>query len=73
MQHLARQRREVDQGSTSANRNDVLIAVVFTPREGIRLAEPAGIRYHPDDPGRSDVDLSGGRSTSGASPARTGL
>ena len=24
---------------------------------GIRLAELAGIRYHPDDPGRSDVDL----------------
>jgi integrase/recombinase XerD len=24
---------------------------------GIRLAELAGIRYHPDDPGRGDVDL----------------
>jgi hypothetical protein len=33
MQHLARRRREVDQGATSANRNDVPIAVIGTLRE----------------------------------------
>jgi hypothetical protein len=33
MQHPARRWREVDQGSTSANRDDALIAKVTTPRE----------------------------------------
>jgi hypothetical protein len=34
IQHPARRRREVDQGSTSANRGNVLIAVIATPGEG---------------------------------------
>ena len=44
------------QGSTFAQRRDAAILGVFRAT-GIRLAELAGIRYHPDDPNRSDVDL----------------
>ena len=44
------------QGNTFAQRRDAAIMAVFRTT-GIRLAELAGIRYHPDDPGRSDVDL----------------
>jgi site-specific recombinase XerD len=45
------------QGNTFAQRRDAAILAVFRAT-GIRLAELAGIRYHhPDDPGRSDVDL----------------
>jgi len=44
------------QGSTFTQRRDAAILAVFRAT-GIRLAELAGIRYHPDDPGRSDVDL----------------
>ena len=43
-------------GSTFAQRRDAAIIAVFTAT-GIRLAELAGIRYHPDDPARSDLDL----------------
>ena len=43
-------------GSTFAQRRDAAILSVFRAT-GIRLAELAGIRYDPDDPGRSDVDL----------------
>jgi integrase/recombinase XerD len=44
------------QGSTFAQRRDAAIVSVFRAT-GIRIAELAAIRYHPDDPGRSDVDL----------------
>jgi hypothetical protein len=44
------------QGNTFAQRRDAAILAVFRAT-GIRLAELAGIRYHPDDPGRGDVDL----------------
>ncbi len=44
------------QGSTFAQRRDAAILAVFRAT-GIRLAELAGIRYDPDDPGRSDLDL----------------
>ena len=44
------------QGSTFAQRRDAAILAVFRAT-GIRLSELAGIRYHPDDPSRSDVDL----------------
>lgn len=44
------------QGSTFAQRRDAAILAVFRAT-GVRLAELAGIRYDPDDPGRSDVDL----------------
>jgi site-specific recombinase XerD len=43
-------------GSTFAQRRDAAVLSVFRAA-GIRLAELAGIRYDPDDPGRSDVDL----------------
>ena len=43
-------------GSTFAQRRDAAIIAVFTAT-GIRLAEMTGIRYHPDDPARSDLDL----------------
>ena len=43
-------------GSTFAQRRDAAILAVFRAT-GIRLAELAGIRYHPGDPGRSDLDL----------------
>ena len=43
-------------GNTFAQRRDAAIVSVFRAT-GIRLAELAGIRYDPDDPGRSDVDL----------------
>jgi site-specific recombinase XerD len=38
------------QGNTFAQRRDAAIPSVFRAT-GIRLAELAGIRYHPDDPG----------------------
>jgi integrase/recombinase XerD len=43
-------------GSSFDERRDAAIIAVFLAT-GIRLAEMAGIRYHPDDPYRSDVDL----------------
>jgi site-specific recombinase XerD len=43
-------------GSTFAQRRDAAILAVFRAT-GIRLAELAGIRYAPDDPRRSDLDL----------------
>ena len=43
-------------GSTFAARRDAAIIAVFTAT-GIRLSELAGIRYHPGDPARSDLDL----------------
>ena len=43
-------------GSTFAQRRDAAIVSLFRAT-GIRLAELAGIRYDPDDPRRSDVDL----------------
>ncbi len=44
------------QGRTFAQRRDCAIIAVFKAT-GIRLSELAGIRYDPDDPMRSDVDL----------------
>jgi integrase/recombinase XerD len=44
------------QGGTFAQRRDAAMLAVFRAT-GIRLAELAGIRYHPGDPGRSDLDL----------------
>ena len=46
------------QGQSFAARRDAAIIAVFTAT-GIRLSELAGIRYHPDDPARSDLDLDG--------------
>ena len=46
------------QGRSFAARRDAAIIAVFTAT-GIRLSELAGIRYHPDDPARSDLDLHG--------------
>jgi site-specific recombinase XerD len=43
-------------GNTFAQRRDAAIIAVFTAT-GIRLAELTGIRYHPDDPAHSDLDL----------------
>ena len=43
-------------GGTFAQRRDAAILAVFRAT-GIRLAELAGIRYAPDDPRRSDLDL----------------
>ena len=43
-------------GNSFAARRDAAIIAVFQAT-GIRLAELAGIRYHPDDPARSDLDL----------------
>ena len=43
-------------GNTFAQRRDAAILSVFRAT-GIRLAELAGIRYDPDDPGRSNLDL----------------
>jgi integrase/recombinase XerD len=43
-------------GGTFAQRRDAAIIAVFTAT-GIRLSEMAGIRCHPDDPARSDLDL----------------
>jgi site-specific recombinase XerD len=44
------------QGNTFAQRRDAAILAVFRAA-GIRIAELAAILYHPEDPGRSDVDL----------------
>jgi site-specific recombinase XerD len=44
------------QGNTFAHRRDAAVLSVLRAT-GIRLAELAGIRYDPDDPRRSDVDL----------------
>ena len=44
------------QGRSFAARRDAAIIAVFTAT-GIRLSELAGIRYHPGDPARSDLDL----------------
>jgi integrase/recombinase XerD len=43
-------------GGSFGERRDAAIIAVFLAT-GIRLAEMAGIRYHPDDPYASDVDL----------------
>jgi integrase/recombinase XerD len=43
-------------GSTFAARRDAAIIAVFIAT-GVRLSELAGIRYHPRDPARSDLDL----------------
>jgi len=43
-------------GRSFTQRRDAAIIAVFTAT-GIRLSELAGIRYHPDDPARSDLDL----------------
>ena len=43
-------------GNAFAQRRDAAILAVFRAT-GIRLAELAGIRYDPGDPGRSDLDL----------------
>jgi integrase len=43
-------------GSSLGERRDAAVIAVFLAT-GIRLAEIAGIRYHPADPYRSDVDL----------------
>jgi integrase/recombinase XerD len=43
-------------GNTFAQRRDAAVLSVFRAT-GIRLAELAGIRCDPDDPGRSDLDL----------------
>ena len=43
-------------GNSFEDRRDAAIIAVFLAT-GIRLAELTGIRYHPDDPYRSDVDL----------------
>jgi integrase/recombinase XerD len=44
------------QGGSFAQRRDAAILSVFRAT-GIRIAELAAIRYHPGDPGRSDLDL----------------
>ena len=44
------------QGRSFTARRDAAIIAVFSAT-GIRLAELAGIRYHPGDPARSDLDL----------------
>ena len=44
------------QGRSFAARRDAAIIAVFTAT-GIRLSELAGIRYHPGDPARTDLDL----------------
>jgi site-specific recombinase XerD len=46
------------QGRSFAARRDAAIIAVLTAT-GIRLSELAGIRYHPGDPARSDLDLQG--------------
>ena len=46
------------QGRSFAARRDAAIIAVFTAT-GIRLSELAGIRYHPGDLARSDLDLQG--------------
>ena len=43
-------------GRSFTQRRDTAIIAVFTA-SGIRLSELAGIRYHPDDPRGSDIDL----------------
>ena len=43
-------------GRGFAERRDAAIIAVLTA-SGIRLSELAGIRYHPDDPRRTDIDL----------------
>jgi integrase/recombinase XerD len=43
-------------GRSFTQRRDTAIIAVFTAT-GIRLSELAGIRYHPDDPRGSDIDL----------------
>ena len=43
-------------GRGFAERRDAAIIAVLKA-SGIRLSELAGIRYHPDDPRRSDIDL----------------
>ena len=43
-------------GRSFAARRDAAIIAVFTAT-GIRLSELAGIRCHPGDPARSDLDL----------------
>src|SRR5512142_1178963 len=56
------------QGRSFAQRRDTAIIAVLTAT-GIRAGELAGIRYDPDDPRRSDLDLCGGRSPCAARAA----
>jgi site-specific recombinase XerD len=49
---------KVCQGRSFAARRDAAIIAVLTAT-GIRLSELAGIRCHPGDPARSDLDLQG--------------
>jgi hypothetical protein len=54
-----RRRKPLDAGPFApeiAQRRDAAIIAVLTAT-GIRAGELAGIRYDPDDPWRSDVDL----------------
>lgn len=43
-------------GNSFTERRDMAIVRVFIDT-GVRLSEVAGLRYHPEDPERSDVDL----------------
>ena len=59
------------QGRSFAARRDAAIIAVLTAT-GIRLSELAGIRCHPGDPARSDLDLQPGRSGSAARAVQPG-
>ena len=59
------------QGRSFAARRDAAIIAVLTAT-GIRLSELAGIRCHPGDPARSDLDLQAGRSGSAARAGQPG-
>lgn len=48
--------RQACRGNTFDQRRDAVVIAVFLAT-GIRIAEMAGICYHPDDPYLSDVDL----------------
>ena len=58
-------------GHGFGQRRDTAIIAVLRAT-GIRLAELAGLRYHPGDPARSDLDCTPGRSGSAARAARPG-
>ena len=58
-------------GRSFAQRRDTAIIAVFTAT-GIRLAELAGLRYDPSDPGAVTSTCGSGRSPSAARAARTG-
>ncbi len=56
-------------GRSFQQRRDAAMIAVFRAT-GMRLSELAGIRYDPDEPGRSDLDCGTGRSPSTARAAR---